>query len=105
MKKHIYTAVAFAAFAVFANSALAGSGAEMDVKVPFAFKAGDSMLPAGAYRVTEMPSGVLLFRSEKGAVFVSKTVFDSGAEESGKPSFKFDLAGDRYILREVHSEK
>jgi hypothetical protein len=102
MKKHIYTVFAFA---VFAASALANSGTSLDVKVPFAFKAGDSTLPAGTYRVTETTSGVLLFRSDKDAVFVPKSILDSGIEDSGKASFKFDITGDKYILREVHPEK
>jgi len=101
MKKYIYTVVAFAAFAA---SALANSGTSLDVKVPFAFKAGDSTLPAGTYRVTEI-SGVLLFRGDKDAVFVPKAILDSGVEESNKASFKFAVTGDRYILREVHPEK
>ncbi len=96
MKKHIYTVVAFA---VFAASALANSGTSLDVKVPFAFKAGDSTLPAGTYRVTETSSGVLLFRGDKDAVFVPKTILEPGVEYSGKASFKFDISGDKYILR------
>jgi hypothetical protein len=102
MKKHIYTVVAFA---VFAASALANSGTALEVKVPFAFKAGDSTLPAGTYRVTETTSGVLLFRGDKDAVFVPKSIFETGVEDSGKASFKFAVTGDKYILREVHPEK
>lgn len=102
MKKNIFTVVAFA---VFAASAFANSGTELDVKVPFAFKAGDSTLPAGTYRVTETSSGVLLFRGDKEAVFVPKAILDIGAEDSGKVSFKFAVTGDKYILREVHPEK
>jgi hypothetical protein len=102
MKKHIFTVVAFA---VFAASAFANSGTELDVKVPFAFKAGDSTLPAGTYRVTETTAGVLLFRSDKDAVFVPRTLLDSGITDSGKASFRFDVTGNKYVLREVHSEK
>ncbi len=46
MKKTIYTVFAFA---VFAASAFAYQGSQVDVKVPFAFKAGASTLPAGTY--------------------------------------------------------
>ena len=67
MKKHIYSVIAFAVFAV---SALASQSSELDVKVPFAFKAGGSTLPGGSYRVTEGTSGYLLIRGEKGGVFV-----------------------------------
>ena len=100
MKKSIYTVVAFA---VFAASALATQ--ELDVKVPFAFKAGSSTLPAGTYRITETSAGVVLIRGEKGSVFVPKANLVPETTESGKTSVLFNITGDKYVLRSVNGEK
>ena len=100
MKKSIYTVIAFA---VFAASALATQ--EFDVKVPFAFKAGSSTLPAGTYRVTEANAGVLLIRGEKGSVFIPKAALIPETTEAGKTSLLFNISGDKYVLRSVNSEK
>ena len=102
MKKTIFT---ITAFAVFAASAFANQAAELDVKVPFAFKAGTSVLPAGTYRVTEASSGYILIRGDKGAAFVTKGAVLLDVDESGKTSFTFNRAGDKFILQSVHSEK
>ena len=99
MKKSIYTLIAFA---VIAASALANQ--ELDVKVPFAFRAGSSTLPAGTYRVSDAGRGVVLIRGEKGAVFVPKTALVPEATD-GKSSLLFDRAGNQYVLRAVSSEK
>jgi hypothetical protein len=102
MKKHIYTVIAFA---VFAASALANQVNGLDVKVPFAFKAGASTLPAGTYRVTEAGQGYILIRGEKGGVFVPRSAVVLDVDDSGKTSFRFDRTGDSYVLQAVHSEK
>ena len=102
MKKHIKTVIAFAVFAV---SALAYQASELYVKVPFAFKVGSSTLPAGTYTVTQSTGGFLLIRGDKGGVFVSRGVVAVGADDSGKPSLKFNQAGDQYVLHSVDSEK
>ena len=101
MKKHIYTVVAFA---VFAASALANQATELDVKVPFAFKAGAAVLPAGTYRVTQAYSGFILIRGDKGGVFVPRTAVAVDLD-SGKPTLKFNRTGDGYVLRALESEK
>jgi hypothetical protein len=101
MKKHIYTVIAFA---VFAASAFANEATELDVKVPFAFKAGTSELPAGTYRVTQANSTYLLIRGDKGGAFVPKAAVVVDLD-SGKPTLKFKRAGDSYVLRAGESEK
>jgi hypothetical protein len=102
MKKHIKTVIAFA---VFAASALAYQASELYVKVPFAFKVGSATLPAGTYTVTESTGGYMLIRGDKGGVFVPRGVVAIGADAAGKPSLKFNQAGDQYVLNAVESEK
>ncbi len=102
MKKHIYTV---SAFAVFAASALANPVSELDVKVPFAFKAGSSTLPAGDYKVTEATPGYLLIRGAKGGVFVPRSAVVVETADATKASFKFNRAGDKYVLEAVPDAK
>lgn len=101
MKKSIYTVIAFA---VFAASAFA-TQADLDVKVPFAFKAGASTLPAGTYRISEASSGVLLIRGEKGAVFVPRTVVFPDPAELGKMRVSFTHSGNTYVLEPATAAK
>lgn len=102
MKKHICSVFAFA---VFAASAMANQATELKVKVPFAFKAGTSTLPAGTYMVTRTSSGCILIQGEKGGVFVNAGAVVIDMDDSGKTSFKFDRSGDQYILQSVRSER
>jgi len=102
MKKSIFTVIAFA---VFAASAFAWQATELYVNVPFAFKAGASTLPAGSYRITETTSGYVLIRGDKGGVFVPRSAVTVDPDAVGKPTFQFNLTGDKYVLQAVHSEK
>jgi hypothetical protein len=102
MKKHIYSVIAFA---VLATSALASPATDIDVRVPFEFKAGASTLPAGTYRVTEANSGYFLLRGAKGGVFVPRSALILDTDEAGKTSLKFSRAGDKYVLDTAPSQK
>lgn len=101
MKKAVYTLITFAVFAV---SALA-TQAEMDVKIPFAFKAGAFTLPAGAYRITEPSPGVILIRGEKVGVFVPRAVLLSDSADLNKASVVFTRSGDHYVLENAAAAK
>jgi hypothetical protein len=76
------------------------------VKVPFAFRAGSTILPAGQYEVrfdnAEM-SGVLRVRSVDGheAVFVLAQATDVPKGSHSKPRLVFNRDGDAYVLTEV----
>jgi hypothetical protein len=103
MKKLTYTLIAFA---VFAASALAYTGPESTVRidVPFAFQAGSSILPAGTYFLTQPVNGFVLIRGAKGGIFVPKTALVE-SETNGKSTFRFNRAGDTYVLQTGHSQK
>ncbi|HVW07042.1 MAG TPA: hypothetical protein VHC90_00580 [Bryobacteraceae bacterium] len=101
MKKAIYTLITFAAFAA---SAFAMQEA-LAVKVPFAFKAGTTTLPAGDYRITEASPGVLLIRGEKTAVFVPRAVLFGDPAETGKARVTFTRTGDHYVLENAGTPK
>jgi hypothetical protein len=100
MKKHIFSVIAFA---VLATAAVASAATDIDVRVPFEFKVGTSVLPAGTYRVTKASAGYLLIRGEKGAVFVPANAFVFGTDEAGRTSVKFSRSGEHYVLQTAPS--
>ena len=103
MKKYIYSIITSAVFAVSAL-AYTGSDTTATIDVPFAFQAGNSVLPAGTYTVTEPINGFVLIRGAKGGVFVSKTVIVEN-DESGKSSLLFSRSGSTYVLQTAHTRK
>ena len=101
MKKYIYSVVASVVFAV---SAMASQGPELNVdfRIPFAFQAGTSTLPAGTYTVSEPISGFVLIRSAKGGVFVPASAV---LIDNSKATLRFDHEGEKYVLQAVHPAK
>jgi len=93
------------ALAVFTVSAWANQAAELDIKVPFAFKAGDATLPAGTYQVTQAGAGYILIRGEKGGAFVPARSMSRDRYDAGKTSVTFRHTGDLYVLQGVRAEK
>jgi hypothetical protein len=76
------------------------------VEVPFPFVAGETLLPAGDYRVSPaMPDGsVLAITSMTGAASATVAVNPGGpAEASGRAAFLFHAFGKRYFLAEVRT--
>jgi len=76
------------------------------VKVPFEFRAGQAVLPAGEYEVrfddAAMP-GLLRIRSEDGRQFAFVLVHaaDMPKDPGDKPRLRFEKDGDVYVLTEV----
>lgn len=97
MKRFAVTAVLCAASAFLA---LPASAAELKATIPFAFHLGDTVLPAGDYRIqTEAVGSVMLFRNALGkpAAFAStRPVERSGSEKTGV--LVFNRIGSHYFL-------
>jgi hypothetical protein len=101
----VLSCVVASAFALGALPARAQDADAVRVKVPFAFKVGHELLPAGDYEVRfdelEAP-GVLKVRSEDGHhgafVLVDKTDPPNGSD---KPRLLFDKEDGTYVLTEV----
>jgi hypothetical protein len=76
------------------------------VKVPFPFVAGETLLPAGDYRVSPaMPDGsVLAITSMNGSASATVAVNPGDpAVPGGEPAFVFHAFGKRYFLAEVRT--
>lgn len=102
MTKNIRTLLAFSIIAA-AGSALPVCAAEIDpihVNVPFEFKAGKSLLPAGEYTVSEEESGVITIKGNKGGVMVLGSFGSQSATE--KASISFGKGEKGYYLKSVH---
>jgi hypothetical protein len=74
--------------------------------IPFDFMAGNTMLPAGTYTITEATPGVLQIRNEKlgsDAAFVQAHSLETPKpQDSGK--LIFNRYGDTYFLNQVWSD-
>lgn len=95
--------VIFAALFVFASISMAGSGEPTAVvKVPFAFRVDDAVLPAGQYLVTYNEyRTIVMFRQLDGKVGAYAPI--ACTQESGewRSELVFDRYGDRYVLRQL----
>ena len=72
----------------------------LDVKVPFEFMAGDTMFPAGHYKVGPMTEQVLLIQGDE-----DRKITVAHAVERREPSdtskLVFHKYGERYILTQI----
>jgi len=78
----------------------------LDVKVPFAFRAGNTLLPAGEYRVAESDSGVLLIESKSGehAAWVAAMPETPTVPRPKQPELIFAKFGNEHYLSNVMAE-
>jgi hypothetical protein len=102
MNKALRTLLAFST--LLSAAALPVFGSEIDqvrVNVPFAFKAGSTLLPAGEYTMIEDDSKVITIRGDHGSVMV----LGSPTTESplDKSSVTFDRTSSGYVLKCVHA--
>ena len=104
MKRITATALFTLAALVTAGGVLA-QGRAVRATVPFDFTAGDKLLPAGNYEITNPSSGVLEIQNwEKRIAIFSTATYDSH-DSRGSSKLVFDKYGDQYFLREVLAEQ
>jgi hypothetical protein len=105
MKKHIYIAsLVLVVLVAVSAQAQSRNNQQLRFHVPFAFAAGNSVLPAGDYRVTIVnPSSdhsVLRITSSDGkSVMIRAVDVEGWAAPKAKLSFRH--YGDRYFLAQV----
>ena len=107
MKLQALKGLAVAAFIVMLGASSAKASTPLlRADIPFNFIAGDAMLPAGTYTITEATPGVLLIQNEKlgpDAVFVMAHSLETTKPlDSGK--LIFNRYGDTYFLNQVWSD-
>jgi len=105
MKKHIYIAsLVLVVLVAISAQAQSRSNQQLRFHVPFAFNAGNKVLPAGDYRVTIVnPSSdhsVLRITSSDGKSSMIQTT-DVEGWASSKAKLSFRHYGDRYFLAQV----
>jgi len=97
----------YLAFAVGIFLAVAGSTAyaqtiDMRANIPFDFRMGDTVMPAGEYRV-QSERGVLILRGEDGshpaATAIAISTLRPAAQKPGR--LEFNRYGDSYFLTKV----
>lgn len=83
------------------SPAFASDGEPLHVTVPFAFKAGKTLLPAGDYTVYSDDSRVVIVKGAHGsAILLGSAGPDVAGDKSGV-SFERDSTG--YCLKSIHS--
>lgn len=73
--------------------------------VPFAFRAGNTVMPAGVYTVTQYTPGVILIRGEVGRhanAFIPTRSCER--RKTQDPMLVFNRYGDRYFLSQVWAD-
>ncbi|HXJ41671.1 MAG TPA: hypothetical protein VNH18_20515 [Bryobacteraceae bacterium] len=102
MKNTLRTLLAFSILAVSgaAVPAWAADGEPMHVTVPFSFRAGRTILPAGDYTVSNDDSGIVMIKGSGGsAILLAISNTDAEARKSG---VSFERAANGYCLKSVH---
>lgn len=108
MKNTLRTLLASTSLAVFglvtfgaAVPAFASDNEPLHVTVPFAFRAGKTLLPAGEYFVYTEASNVIMIKGTRGSAILLSS--PSSVAASDKVGISFDRDGDDYCLRSVHA--
>ncbi len=102
MTNKVRTLLASFAIAV-AGSAIPAFASESDpmhISVPFAFKAGKAILPAGDYVVQEEDSGLIMIRGQRGSAMLLGTA--GGDASADKAGVSFERSEKGYTLKSVH---
>jgi hypothetical protein len=73
------------------------------VKVPFEFRAGDEVMPAGEYQITKSDQSVLFLRTKEKTVALLPVGLGS-ASFSRKNSLRFERVEGQPVLTEVSVE-
>jgi hypothetical protein len=106
MKKSYLTAVLMLTCLLGVGvSARAQDADAVVVSVPFAFVAGGTFLPAGAYRVSRVNPVVnrelAISGYNKGNAFLLPLAFDDDSAAANQPTLSFEHVGDKYFLSKI----
>ena len=99
MKRYVLAAMLIAAFPA---SGLFAQSLDLKAKIPFDFRIGDKMLPAGEYRVQQV-SKLIVLRQEGGShAAASRLTYPSSRRDvPQKAALQFTRYGDQYYLSNV----
>ncbi len=95
--------LALVLMACFAFSIVpADDNGTLKVSVPFAFTAGETKLPSGAYSVLLDPTSVHLVNVDNPKLTATVSTFPGQAPETPGTSLVFHVYGDHRYLSEIH---
>jgi hypothetical protein len=98
--------IAVALFATLACAVLHAQTTDLRANVPFDFRLGQKVMPAGAYRIIERSPGLLVVQEQGGhhmtQAFLTLPV--SRRDAPAKGQLQFTRYGDTYFLSKVWSE-
>jgi hypothetical protein len=104
MKKQILAAVVALAVSIVAASACFAHPRVMEVNIPFAFEAGNKMLPAGQYQFESVPTGdgtlYRIRRMDGDAQSLVSSITLTG-DRQNLPKLVFHKYGTTYFLAQI----
>jgi hypothetical protein len=100
MKRLTFAAGLFASVACFCLQAQSN---DLLANIPFDFRMGDVVMPAGDYRIYQASSGLVTLRKQDGAPKAAAflTLPDSRGKSSDQGALEFNRYGDTYFLSHV----
>ncbi len=99
--KRIITIAIFAFTGILSVGSALAQGDAVWVKVPFAFTAGDRLLPAGTYMITPLSADVIHIQARDQNISVLTTDLQDDQQSKNGDELIFARYGDRYFLREI----
>jgi hypothetical protein len=102
--KSLTQSLVVAVLSALACTGLHAQTVDMKVTIPFAFQAGNTLMPAGDYLIHEQgPVVVVRARDGAGRVtsLMTNSTFDPG--QPGNGQLRFDRYGSEYFLTEIRN--
>jgi hypothetical protein len=99
--KRIITIAIFALTGILSVGSALAQATAIRVKVPFAFNAGDKLLPPGTYTITLVSADVIRIQDRDQHISILSTETRDNRRSENGDELVFARYGDRYFLQEV----
>ena len=95
--------VAITLFAAIVNVAIAAASAQTIAKadIPFSFRVGSALMPAGEYDIKPADSGVVWIREVNGRSSAVALALTNSGSTAAPTKLVFNRYGDQYFLHEL----
>jgi hypothetical protein len=101
MKRTI--AIAFLASTMVMALSTASAQSKAKATIPFNFRVGSALLPAGSYEIDSSQTRVIWFHSEDGHSNAAVLAVSTSGETKAAEKLVFNRYGDRYFLSETRN--
>ncbi len=102
MKRTI--AITFLASMFVMAASVATAQSNSTASIPFSFRVGSALLPAGSYEITHIRSNVISFRNLDGHGNAFAMATTTTGDTAAVVKLVFNRYGDRYFLKETASK-